>query len=195
MLTLKPATKLLLGLAAVLTLAGCAQSPQQVRLDPVISVNSLVDNQPTVHLSVTDKRPSQSLGTRGGVYRGSNHITLARSINHSLRPAAEAALTEMGIRVDQPSPQPIKLNLILEELSYTVADNQSLPLEITLRSQIAAVADKNDSQQASRYESTKVHKFFKAPNEATNAEIINQIMSETLTRLFNDPRLIEFIRR
>ncbi|WP_421861913.1 YajG family lipoprotein [Motiliproteus sp.] len=193
--TLKPATKFLLGLTALLTLAGCAQSPQQVRLDPVISVNTVVENQPTVHLSITDKRPSQSLGTRGGVYRDSNHITLAQPISRSLRPTAEAALTEMGIRVDQPSPQPVQLNLIVEELSYKVADTQTLPLEITLRAQIAAIADKNGSQQASRYESTKVHKFFKAPNEATNAEIINQIMSETLTRLFNDPRLIDFLRR
>lgn len=194
MLTLKPARNILLGLVALITLAGCAQSPQQVRLNPVISVSNILDNQPSVHLSITDKRPSQSLGTRGGIYRDTNHITLEQQLNRSLRPAAEAALTEMGVQVDQPSPMPTQLNLIVEELSYKVADTQSLPLEITLRSRIAAVANKDGRQQASRYESTKLHKFFKAPDEATNAKIINDIVSETLTRLFNDPRLVNFIR-
>ena len=58
--------------ALLLTLVGCAQSPQQINLNPQIKTDKHISNQPSVHLKIVDKRPSQSLGTRGGTYRDSN---------------------------------------------------------------------------------------------------------------------------
>ena len=181
--------------ATAFILSGCAQSPQQVRLSPKVDVSNYLNNQPAVHLSVVDKRPSKILGTRGGVYRNSNHLTLARDLESSLKPIASAALNEMGIVVDQSHPMPTQLKLVVEKLSYQVKDNQTLPIEIKLEAQIAAVADKNGQRQATRYQSGQVHKFFKAPSEEQNEQIINEIVSETLTRLFNDPKLINLIRQ
>lgn len=178
-----------------LTLSGCAQSPQQINLNPQVRVNSHISNQPSVHLSVVDKRPSKSLGTRGGTYRESNHITLARDLQSMLKPAASAALSQMGIVIDQPSLTPTDLQLWVEKLHYEVNDAQTLPIEVTLQVQIAAVANKGDQKQISRYESSKVHKFFTPPSTAKNEEIINKIVSTTLTRLFNDPKLIALIQQ
>ncbi len=179
----------------LLILGGCAQSPQQINLTPQIKINSQVSNQPSVHLSVVDKRPSQSLGTRGGTYRNSNHITLARDLQSMLKPIASAALTEIGIVIDKPSPMPTDLQLWVEKLQYDVNDAQTLPIEITLQVQIAAVANKGGQEQISRYESSKVHKFLTAPDTEKNEEIINAIVSTTLSRLFNDPRLIALIQK
>ncbi|MEH6472530.1 MAG: YajG family lipoprotein [Halopseudomonas sp.] len=179
----------------LLTLVGCAQSPQQIKLNPHINVNSYVQNQPTVYLSVIDKRPSKSLGTRGGTYRNSNHITLAKDLQTMLKPAATAALNEMGVVVDKPSPMPIDIQLWVEKLQYDVNDTQTLPIEVKVQAQIAAVANKDSRQQVARYESSKVHKFFTAPSTEKNEQIINEIVSETLTRLFNDPKLITLIQQ
>ncbi|MFT5720569.1 MAG: putative lipoprotein [Motiliproteus sp.] len=186
--------KIILVASLLLTLGGCAQSPQQITLTPQIEINSHLSNQPSVHLSVVDKRPSKSLGTRGGTYRDSNHITLARNIQSMLIPAASAALTEMGISVDQPSPMPTDLQIWVEKLLYEVNDAQTLPLEIKLQVQIAAVANRGNKQQVSRYASNKLHKFLTPPNEKENEEIINEIISTTLTRLLNDPKLITLIQ-
>lgn len=186
--------KIILLASLLLTLGGCAQSPQQINLTPQIKVNSHLNNQPSVHLSIVDKRPSQSLGTRGGTYRDSNHITLASDIQSMLKPVASAALTEMGISVDQPSPMPTELQIWIEKLQYDVNDAQTLPLEIRLQVQIAAVANKGGQQQISRYESSKVHKFLTPPDTEKNEEIINEIISITLTRLLNDPKLIALIQ-
>ncbi len=180
--------------ALILALTGCAQSPQQVRLNPKVTVDSYISNQPTVYLTITDKRASKSLGTRGGVYRNSNDITLSEDLSSSLRPVATAALNEMGVVVDDPSPKPIKLELVVEKLEYKVNENQSLPIEVTLHSQFAAIADNDGKKQITRYQSSKVHKFFTAPSTDKNAQIINEIVSETLNRMFNDPKLIELIR-
>lgn len=180
--------------ALIVALAGCAQSPQQVRLSPKVSVNSYLGNQPAVHLTITDNRPSKILGTRGGVYRGTNNITLSRDLSSTLRTVATAALNEMGVVVDEPSPRPTQLVLIVEKLEYKVSDKQTLPIEVALHTQFAAIADNNGKQQTTRYQSSKIHKFFTAPSTDDNEAIINDIVSETLTRLFNDPKLVEVIR-
>lgn len=180
--------------AVILTLSGCAKSPQQVRLNPEVNVDSYISNQPTVYLTITDKRPSKSLGTRGGVYRDTNNITLSKDLASTLRPVATAALNEMGVIVDDPSPRPIKLELIVETLEYKVNENQTLPIEVSLKTRISAVVDSNGKQQTTQYQSSKLHKFFTAPNTEDNSKIINDIVSETLTRLFNDPKLINLLR-
>jgi uncharacterized lipoprotein len=186
--------KIILVASLLLTLGGCAQSPQQITLTPQIDINNHLNNQPSVHLRVIDKRPSQSLGTRGGTYRDSNHITLASDIRSMLKPVASEALTKMGMRVDQPSPMPTDLQIWVETLLYEVNDAQTLPLEITLQVQIAAVANKGDKQQVSRFASSKVHKFLRPPSSEKNEAIINEIISTTLTRLLNDPKLITLIQ-
>ncbi len=177
----------------LLILSGCAQSPQQINLNPQARINSHVSNQPNVHLSVVDKRTSQSLGSRGGTYSDSNHITLARDLQSTLLPAANLALTQMGVLVDQPSAMPTVLQLWVEKLLYEVNDDQSLPIKVRLQVQIAAVANKGGQQQIARYESSKVHTFLSPPSTAKNEEIINEIFSATLTRLFNDPKLAALI--
>ncbi|MEH6824379.1 MAG: YajG family lipoprotein [Motiliproteus sp.] len=177
----------------LLILSGCAQSPQQINLNPQVRVNSHVSNQPNVHLSVVDKRASQSLGTRGGTYSDSNHITLASDLQSMLLPTANQALTQMGILIDQPSPMPTVLQIWVEKLRYEVNDDQPLPMKVTLQVQIAAVANKGSQQQIARYESSKVHTFLSPPSTAKNEEIINEIFSATLTRLFNDPKLVAMI--
>jgi uncharacterized lipoprotein len=181
--------------ALLLTLGGCAQSPQQIHLKPEITINHQVSNQPSVHLSVVDKRPNQSLGTRGGTYSESNHITLASSLQSMLKPIASAALSEIGVVIDQPSPMPTDLEIWVEKLQYDVNNEKTLPLEITLNAQIAAIANKGGKEQISRYQSSKVHKFLTAPSTEKNEEIINAIVSTTLTRLLNDPKLIDFIQK
>lgn len=178
-----------------LGLVGCASSPQQVHLNPDIAINSRLAKQPAVQLTINDLRSSSSMGTRGGVYGDSNHITADRNLSDSLRPAAVKALNELGARVDAPSPFPIALTLDIERIVYHVDPNSSVPLLINLEAAIRASASKEGKQFSGRYESSKQHKFAIAPSDERNAEIINDILSETLARVFNDPRLLTFLEQ
>jgi len=181
--------------AFALSLIGCATSPQQVHLNPQIEVNSRLAKQPAVQLTINDLRTTPSLGTRGGVYGSTNHITADRNLSDSLRPAAIKALNELGARVDAPSPFPVTLSLDIERISYQVDDGSALPIQITLDAAIRATASKEGKQFSGRYESSKRHKFVAAPSEQRNEEIINEILSETLVRVFNDPRLLTFMEQ
>jgi len=187
--------KPLIALALAVSLIGCASSPQQVHLNPQIDVSSRLTKQPAVQLTINDLRPSPSMGTRGGVYGSTNHITADRNLSDSLRPAAIKALNELGARVDASSPFPIALSLDIEKVSYQVDQNSSLPIQITLDAAIRASASKEGKSFSGRYESSKMHKFIKAPSEQRNEEIINEILSDTLNRVFNDPRLLTFMEQ
>ncbi|WP_210396834.1 YajG family lipoprotein [Motiliproteus sediminis] len=178
-----------------LALTACASSPQQVKLQPQVEVNSRLAKQPAVNLTISDNRPSPSLGTRGGVYGGSNHITPARSLSDSIYPVASKALTELGARMNASSPFPVDLRLEVEQLSYTVDENSTLPLQVELKAAIRAVANKNGRSFSGRYESSKLHKFVTSPSEEKNEEVINDVLSTTLNRVFNDPKLLTFMEQ
>ncbi len=74
--------RLLFGLLAVasLSLVGCAHSPQQLNPQPTLKAQlaPVGHGQPVV-VRVVDGRPSQSLGTRGGMYPETSTISAAAS--------------------------------------------------------------------------------------------------------------------
>ena len=59
-----------------LLLAGCAHTPQQVRLAPIVDVPPSVEGQGLmITIGVVDERPSRSLGHYGVVKDSSTEIT------------------------------------------------------------------------------------------------------------------------
>ncbi|WP_207061969.1 YajG family lipoprotein [Motiliproteus sp. SC1-56] len=177
-----------------LLLSGCAKSPQQVMLDPSINASAQLKKRPVVQLSIVDNRPSPILGTRGGVY-ATNHITLAEPLERSLRPEMERALQAIGAELNQVSPFPIRLTLYLDRLSYEVEDTGTLPLMVNLHSTLRAQAKSGQLKYEGRWESSRQHQFLSVPTEAKNQDIINDLLSETLNRMINDPKLLQFLQQ
>ena len=178
----------------LIILTGCALSPQNVELNPTVTVTNSIPVAHVVRLSIEDQRPQEHLGTRGGVYAESSYIHPARPLEESLHPAATKALQGLGLQTDGVSPKPILVNIIIDELSYAV-DNDSVPKKVTLKTRIRAQILKASREHNGQFSSTKTHSYIKLPDEEENQKIINDILSNTLTRLFNDQKLINFIQK
>ncbi|OMH25926.1 YajG family lipoprotein [Motiliproteus sp. MSK22-1] len=176
-----------------IALTGCALSPQNVELNPTVTVTNSIPVSHVVKLNIEDRRSQNQLGTRGGVYAESSYIYPARPIEESLRPTALKALENLGLQTTGMSPSPILVNIIIDELSYT-ADDSSVPKKVTLKTRIRANVLKASREHNGQFNSSKTHSYIKLPSEEENQKIINDILSETLTRLFNDQKLVDFIK-
>ncbi len=187
------AIRAILTAACALIISGCALSPQHVTLSPRVTVNDHIAVAHIVQLHIEDKRPQQHLGTRGGVYSETSYIYPQQSLPASLRPAAIRALQELGLQTEGLSPQPIQLTLTVEELSYRT-DDSKLPKKVALSTRIHARVIKGEREHEGRFNSSKTYSFVKSPSTEENQKIINELLSETMTRLFNDPKLLNFIR-
>lgn len=180
-------------LSPLLLLSACALSPQYVEIDPDIEVNSQLPVAQVVSVQVEDNRGQEALGTRGGTYSDTSFIYPSKSLSESLKPAAEQALQEMGLETQGASPMPIKLTLIVDQLSYQM-NNSAVPKVVTLNTRIRATVDRGGEHYEGRYSSSKSRNFMTSPNEEANRQMVNAVLSETLTRLFNDPEILQRLR-
>lgn len=189
------ATRILSLLALItLLLAGCAKSPQQVMLAPQIDTDAQLSRSPVVQFNIVDNRADPVLGTRGGVY-ATSHLTLARPLDEALRPEIERTLQALGAELNQVTPFPVRLTLYLDTLTYRTEEATTPPINVTLHAAITAKGSSKEREYEGRWESTQKHQFLRIPSEAKNEEIINELLSETLSRMFNDPKLLRFLQQ
>lgn len=176
----------------IVSLAACALSPQYVEIDPDIKISQQIDTAHITALTIYDKRPENQLGTRGGVYAQTSFIYPSQPLTESLKPAALHALQQLGLATEGLSPNPLNVSLNIDELSYT-ADSSTLPIKVTLNCRISIEIDKMGSIHKGNFKSSKTHSYLKSPNEEENKKIINEIVSDTMTRVLNDQKLINFV--
>ncbi|MEH6627871.1 MAG: YajG family lipoprotein, partial [Motiliproteus sp.] len=162
-------------------------------IDPDIKINQHINVAHTATLDIEDRRPQNPLGTRGGVYATTSFIYPSQPLEQGLRPAAIHALQQLGLTTEGLSPKPIGINLYIDELSY-LAESSSLTVTVTLNCRISAEINKADRSHQGNFKSSKTYSYVKSPNEEENRKIINEILSETMTRVFNDEKLISFIQ-
>jgi uncharacterized lipoprotein len=184
---------LFISVYCILWLNGCALSPQQVTLSPIIDTPSQINRSVQVQVEVIDNRPQQSLGNRGGVYADSSHILPDRPLEESLLASSQQALYNLGLNRSNPTPFPVRLTLIVDQLSYSAEGN--LPIQVSLYVTLRAKAVKRNREHSATFETNQKHRFLKAPTPEQNERIINELLSDTLSRLFNDPALLEFIQQ
>ncbi len=188
----KHLTRMLTVGAAAVVLSACALSPQYVDVNPTIEVKKQTASPNVVQLQIEDKRPQTQLGTRGGVYKDTSYIYLNKPIAETLTPVAEKALQQLGLQTNGQSPQPYEITIRLDKLTYSI-NEEKLPKKVALNTSLHLSVNKGDRSHEGEFNSSKEFSYMKAPSEEENEKIINEILSETLTRLFNDPQFITFI--
>lgn len=179
-------------LAALLTLAGCALSPQTVTIDPTIAAApKTVAHGLPVDLRVVDARPAAELGTRGGVYRQSSRIYAANDVADAVRLRAVEGLRARGYSLGETTATS-QIRLSIEELDYTVP-----PGTVATGADITAVLKASVDRSGEKYETTyrsAVNRKFPVPPTATqNAIWINDVLGETLQRFLDDPKIHAFL--
>ncbi|RMW07894.1 Lipoprotein [Pseudomonas syringae pv. tagetis] len=181
--------RILFGLLAVssLTLAGCAHSPQQLSPTPKLNAQlaAVGRGQPVV-VRVVDGRPGPTLGTRGGMYPETSAISVnGADIVPKLQAQAEAAVRLLGFTPTQGGNAP-QLTVTLADLKYQSPKEGLYVTEATISSTFRADVRNNGRSYSGRYAASLDQRFGMAPNQETNTKLVSDVLSDALTRVFQD---------
>jgi len=185
--------RLLFGLIAVasLSLVGCAHSPQQLSPQPKLNAQlaAVGHGQPVV-VRVVDGRPSQALGTRGGLYPETSTITVSgNDVLPKLQAQAEAAVRLLGFTPTANAGNAPQLTVTLAELKYQSPKEGMYVTEATIGATFRADVSNANRRYSGRYGASLDQRFGMAPNQETNTKLVGDVLSDALTRLFKDPTI------
>ena len=183
--------KIILLLSSLLVVA-CAHSPQQITINPIIDTAAEHYGQGrSVSVSVEDARENKVLGSRGGVYKDTSVITLANDLDVAIARAAEARLAVQGFNINSPEAA-ADMKIIIEKLTYDTPEQtvgKTVQLEAILKVEVTA----GNESYSGRYKTNSERQTVLTPSMSTNEEMINTLLSDTLARLFADPKLKVFL--
>jgi uncharacterized lipoprotein len=181
--------RLLFGLIAVttLTLAGCANSPQQLSPQPKLTSQlAAVGQGQQVAVRVVDGRASQTLGTRGGLYPETSAVSVnGGELLPKLQAQAEAAVRLLGFTPVQGGAGP-QLTVTLSDLKYQSPKQGMYVTQATISANFRAEVVNGGHRYAGRYAASLDQRFGMAPNQETNTRLVSDVLSDALTRVFQD---------
>jgi len=185
--------RLLFGLVAVISLAlvGCAHSPQQLSPQPRLigSLTPVGQGQPVV-VRVVDGRPSPVLGTRGGLYPETSAISVTgQDVLPKLQAQAEAAVRLLGFTPSANAYNAPQLTVTLAELKYQSPKDNLYVTEATIGATFRADVSNGGRRYSGRYGASLDQRFGMAPNQETNTQLVGDVLSDALTRMFKDPTI------
>lgn len=185
--------KIVFQIVVVLLMLGCAYSPQQITINPVINAAAEnYGNGRVVNVSVEDGRKVKVLGSRGGVYKETSVITIANSMTDAIASAARAKLAVQGFNTNSASTDGANLKIIVDQLSYDVPD-QSVGKKVKLSAVLKLEVSAGGESYTGQYKSNSERQTVVTPRMVQNEEMINTLLSDTLARLFSDPKLKAFL--
>ena len=171
-----------------LLLAGCGLSPQQLSPEPKFegAIVAVGQGQP-VQVRVIDGRPSPVLGTRGGLYPETSTISVAGStVLPRLQSQVEAAVRLMGFTPTNGAMNAPQLSVTLSELTYQSPKDEAYVTEANISTVLSVDVHNGNRRYNGRYSASMNQRSGMAPNEATNTELVSEVLSDALTKLVRD---------
>jgi uncharacterized lipoprotein len=185
--------KRFLTLLILALLTACAYSPQQITINPSVAVDTQAyGNGRGVSVSVIDARSTQVIGSRGGAYKNTSLITITNSITEAIAKAAQASLVTQGFNVNSSDAEVASLKISIEKLSYELPE-QSVGKKVLLTAVLSLEASSGGKTYTGRYRTNSEKQTVVTPTMASNEKMINTLLSDTLERLFTDPKLKTFL--
>lgn len=182
-------------IAAVL-LTACAQSPQRITVAPTLTLSGdMTGNGRAILVGASDQRPSKDLGSLGGVYGNSATLTIANNLEQALTQAANGLLAAQGYVVNSPDPNAVQFNIVAEKISYEKIDQQPVGNVVKLSATLRADVTRQGETFTGRYSTQSEHPNLARPDPEDNEKYVNDLLSDTLKRMFSDNRLREFLTK
>lgn len=139
---------------------------------------------------VVDGRASQSLGTRGGMYPETSTISVSgNDVVPKLQAQAEAAVRLLGFTPTPNASNAPQLTVTLAELKYQSPKDNLYVTEATIGATFRADVRNGGRSYNGRYGASLDQRFGMAPNQDTNTQLVGDVLSDALTRLFKDPTI------
>lgn len=178
-----------------LWLSACAFSPQQLTIKPELdrAIESYGGGR-TLSVLVEDLRVDKALGTRGGVYENTSVITLANNLETAIATVAMERLAEEGFVVSsgQSDVGSATVKIIIHSLNYDVPKD-SMVKKVFLVAALSVEASHGDTKYIGQYKTESEHPTIITPTMKKNERMVNDVLSDTLIRLFNDRKLKAFL--
>jgi uncharacterized lipoprotein len=174
-------------------LGACALSPQEVALHPVATIGvtqNIGHNKPLLVVG-KDVRKSVVIGTRGSTYAETSLIRASNKVAEDLASQVRQNLQSRGFNTfNAPSGSP-ELQVQLVSLDYTPASGYIIN-RILVDASIQALLKKADGSTFTRLFSSSI--TFRqpwTPSADKNQAMLNDVLSRCLTKLLEDPLLME----
>lgn len=181
-------------MTAAIALSACALSPQTVTLKPTLEIpRDTIGNAGTVKVLVTDMRNSSLVGTRGGIYEKTSEIRSDNDVADAIRQQVQAGLLAQGFK-DGGNEAETTLRIRLMELQYAVPPG-AVTTSASIVVAIEITAERGGGRHTATYRSEVSHRFPVTPTATQNEIWINDVLSETLQRFFNDAQMRTFITK
>ncbi|WP_163650461.1 YajG family lipoprotein [Modicisalibacter sp. 'Wilcox'] len=194
-----PGFKTLGGLALMAgLLAGCAQSPQYLNVEPqVTTAVPRAGSGQAVTLATVDGRDSDVLGTRSGKRMATDTITVpAHTLMPRLQQQAQQALQRMGFAPTEATAEGRpSLTLTLAQLSYEKADAKPLLDKARLIARVQAVARNGGTTYTGVYTAKREQTYALKPDTRENNQMVSELLTNALNRAFSDPAIGELLAR
>lgn len=180
-------------LLAVCLMAACAHSPQQLVIKPVIdSAGERYGNGRAVVVSVEDARTSKEIGSRGGAYEKSSVITIKNDLSDAIARVVEAKLATQGFSINSGAADAATLKIIVDTLSYVIP-KEGVAKKVQLEAVVLTELKAGNETYSSRYKTNFEKQTVVTPTMSANEAMINQLLSNTLARIFEDPKVQAFL--
>jgi len=182
--------------AAAIALSGCALTPQNLHLEPAVTIQPTpVASGTIIGLAVEDNRSTQKLGEVGDPNTQMVDVSLTEDFRPRIYEEVARTLTALGFNV-APYSDNLERSLMIDvrrlELSST---KQAFVFETELRAELGAVA-RNGGDTYDRLYYVRTRKETAAPPflKDSNA-LVNTAVSQALDDMLSDRRLFELLTR
>jgi len=172
---------------------GCAYSPQQVRILPVVpSVDAAAKARFSGAVSVrgADQRSNEVIGTRGGIYEDTSVITLAAGTADALAQTFISGLAQMGFTVGGGAGTELEValrNLVLDRSKDGLKYNASARADIRVRGWRGNDTFSGDFHGEVSYTDVT------APGADDIASYLNEVVNIAVAEALRDRQLAAFI--
>jgi uncharacterized lipoprotein len=186
--------KLIVLIAGLALLGGCAFTRMQANLRPTVEVAASNEGKNVaVAVRVVDERPSKSLGRRGTAYGAAAEITAADDIAAVVQQQIVDGLRTKGFNpVDFGEQKNPRLTVEVRLLEYSTSQGFWTG-GVHTRGALKAIAVHSSGNYEQMYRSEKEHRVVVVPTAETNEQWINDALNEVLRQLFDDAKLFKFL--
>ncbi len=181
---------------ALVLLVACAQSPQQIQLAPQLPAPEAAQVAKfPVHIRVSDQRASKVLGSRGGAYRDTATITLGNDLSTAVQGPLKQHMSALGYDTDSLGAETVDLHVIFDQLVYNHPEEDGVGYDMDMLALVRVEAAREGEHYEGRYQIKRKQKFFNAPSDQHNTELLNQLVVDVLNNMLADQDLINFLAR
>lgn len=178
----------------LLLLAGCAQSPQQVWLEPKLNVppSSLGEGR-VVAVDVVDRRPNASLGNYGKSRDASTELSTGQDIALVVKQEVISGMRKKSfVAVEEQANRDARINVEVLSLEYATSPN-TWTGDVYIKSAIKATASKNGKTLEKMYRANFDKRVVVVPTATTNEQWLNEALGDVLRQLLEDRELSLFL--